>query len=771
MTINLMLSDLSFKTKPTSTDCGIIKFCAKQCEVTPQELIDAIERGQTVIPAVMSGTKAADWQEQQLFMVDVDNAVATTEILTPDDAIINCRDNGITPVFYYHTFSSTESHPKYRLCFLFNEVVRDKALRDTLAEYLVNLFDQADKSCKNADRLFFGTDKKVMVVEGGGLINVDDLQFSTSSQSTARATKTQYGELAEMKRSFDLLGYMIERNGECTPIRGGYKFKNCELCGHRDDLVYYADNNSFRCFGANCNESGSIIDYIMLSEKVDVKTAIDKLYQMSGRPRSQSVVLSDSWQQPVTFHDSNLPHFPIETIPSPFRAYIEAVAEHTQTAIDMPAMNVMGVVATAIQGKTQVMGKDGYVEPLNIYVLIIAKPAERKSSVSKEAANILYRYEEEMNMELQPIIDEQRLQRDILTTALNKAVQKGKEEDAVSYQTQIRELDKDSKCRFRLFTSDTTPEALTSLLYENNGRFAVISAEGGIFNILAGQYNKGGANIETVLKAHNGDSIRVDRKGRDSESINNPCLTMIISLQERVVNELFANSQFTGRGLVSRMLYCKPASLVSKRKYDTQPIEAVIRQAYENAVRQLLGCSDTTSMLRLSEEAQDISRSWFDYLEPLHAEELSNMGDWSGKLHGATLRIAGLLHCMEHWSDMGSQSIISGETMRNAVKIGKYLLEHAKWAYSIICDERLVKARYVLGKIVEDGGQTLSRRDILRLCRKFDKVEELTPALNVLEEYGYIRRYIQEPTHPGCKPNVLYEINPNVTNVTDVTEE
>ena len=80
---------------------------------------------------------------------------------------------------------------------------------------------------------------------------------------------------------------------------------------------------------------------------------------------------------------------------------------------------------------------------------------------------------------------------------------------------------------------------------------SIISAEGGVFDIFAGQYNKSGTNIDIVLKAHAGDSIRVDRIGRESERVDNPCLTMVISLQDRVVTELFTNDQFRGRGLVA----------------------------------------------------------------------------------------------------------------------------------------------------------------------------------------------------------------------------
>lgn len=65
----------------------------------------------------------------------------------------------------------------------------------------------------------------------------------------------------------------------------------------------------------------------------------------------------------------------------------------------------------------------------------------------------------------------------------------------------------------RLVADDVTPEAVASLLAEQGGRLAVLSAEGGILATLAGRYS-GAPNLEVFLKGHAGDLLRVDRKGR-----------------------------------------------------------------------------------------------------------------------------------------------------------------------------------------------------------------------------------------------------------------
>ena len=74
----------------------------------------------------------------------------------------------------------------------------------------------------------------------------------------------------------------------------------------------------------------------------------------------------------------------------------------------------------------------------------------------------------------------------------------------------------------QLYVDDITPEKLVSVLAANNGRAAMISTEGGIFDTLAGAYSKV-VNIDVMLKGYSGDTIRVDRIGRDSEYVQEQC--------------------------------------------------------------------------------------------------------------------------------------------------------------------------------------------------------------------------------------------------------
>ena len=81
-----------------------------------------------------------------------------------------------------------------------------------------------------------------------------------------------------------------------------------------------------------------------------------------------------------------------------------------------------------------------------------------------------------------------------------------------------------------LTVGDVTPEALVALMGQNNNRMTIFSTEGGIFNDMAsGGYSKK-VNLDTYLQGYSGDTIKVNRMGRDNISLDKPCLSMFLTL-------------------------------------------------------------------------------------------------------------------------------------------------------------------------------------------------------------------------------------------------
>jgi replicative DNA helicase len=182
------------------------------------------------------------------------------------------------------------------------------------------------------------------------------------------------------------------------------------------------------------------------------------------------------------------------------------------------------------------------------------------------------------------------------------------------------------------------------------------------------------------------------------------------------------------------------------------------------------GESIEPKILRMDGDAQRKMREFVAWIEPQLAEfgELGAMTDWAGKLAGAVARIAGVLHCMECVSKGAGggkpwDENISADTVERAVKIGRYLIPHARAAYAEMGTDPMVEeAKHVLRWIERKGVETFTKREAFEGTKgRFRRVTALEPALDLLAAHGYIREAESpERKGPGRKPSVRYEVSP-----------
>ena len=109
----------------------------------------------------------------------------------------------------------------------------------------------------------------------------------------------------------------------------------------------------------------------------------------------------------------------------------------------------------------------------------------------------------------------------------------------------------------------------------------------------------------------------------------------------------------------------------------------VAQPEYTDALGRPLPADDPFDLyakeITLSRDASSLHIAFAQCVEQMLAPEgeLSTIPDWGGKLVGAVIRIAGLLHIAEHMSKQSKWSEpIAAETMRNAIRVGEYLIPH-----------------------------------------------------------------------------------------------
>lgn len=479
------------------------------------------------------------------------------------------------------------------------------------------------------------------------------------------------------------------------------------------------------------------------------------------------------WEMPIPFDEYHLPPFPLDALPKAIGDYVAALSESTQTPVDMAATAAIAILSVCMQGKFKIRSKLDWIEPVNVFVLNVMNPSERKSAVENAMIRPLNVFESERNTQNAAAIETSKMQKRILERrqkVLEDQASKGKA-DAQAVRRMAEEIAGYKEMKpMKLYVDDITTEKLTSVLADNNGRAAILSTEGGIFDTLAGAYSKT-VNIDVMLKGYSGDSIRVDRIGRNSESIMNPALTVLLMVQPSVLSGLMQNGVFRGRGLTARFLYCIPASFVGKRKYRSQSVPDGVYRKYEQCIRNLLEdeCENGEEIITLSQEADALIEAFAERLEPELNRTYADIVDWAGKLVGNIQRIAALLcraSVCRNYNFLAAPDplVVDGETMKNSIRIGEYFIEHARAAFMLMgADPVISQSKKVLDVVTNNRMTEFTRRDLMRLCRNFKKAEDVQPVLTQLVDYGYIApKENTSYSGKGRPPAQIYLVNPHM---------
>ena len=481
----------------------------------------------------------------------------------------------------------------------------------------------------------------------------------------------------------------------------------------------------------------------------------------------------------------NLPEFPTRCLPEPFAQYVEELAVSLQTPLALPGCLILAMIATAVHGHYRLQVRADWLEPLNIWVVVVLDPGNRKSPVFAKVSAPVLEKERALGDRERDTIAKRREQRGVLHERLNKARKSAAAENDRTERTILEEevaklavaLEHTPELYLpRLVVDDVTPERLASILAEQHGRIGLLSPEANVFAVMAGRYTtKGEPNLEVYLKGHTGDDLTVDRQGGRHDHVPNPKLTLGLAVQPEVIQGVARNREFRGRGLVGRFLFAIPPSTLGTREITPPPIKADTQRAYEAQLRALLDLTPGTDSngapaphtLRLDlaalEAFHDFMRRVEAMLDPLG--ELGNMTDWGGKIAGATARMAGLLHIAEH-VESAHRLAITAETVVRAIGLAKYFIEHAKAVYGEMgADPDIENARRLVRWFIRSGRREFSKRDAHQQNRSlFKQANDVDAVLGVLTEGGYIRpRTIQPPRGKrGQPPSPRYEISPAV---------
>ena len=576
-----------------------------------------------------------------------------------------------------------------------------------------------------------------------------------------------------LKDLIEETGVLLKPSGEGQFV-GPHPHRHASQSGKC--LVIFEVEGRWWC--SSCKAKGDAVDWLVdVGQVGDVqfptrRDAIAYLTEKYGPPPGQ-------WQQPVPFPKFVGPGFPVQALPSAIRGFVEELTVALQVPPDLPAGLALAAVSGAVTGRAQVAVKAGWLEPLNLYLVIAMDSGEKKTPAMEAAVAPLEAMERELAEKAKPLIVEAQVEREIdqalltkfkkeaTNTKTSRDERKKLSERAVELAQALEETEVPGSPR--LLCDDVTGEALGSLLASNEGVMALISDEGGIFETMAGRYSGGFASFDVYLKAYSGKTpLRVDRKGRPPEYVRKPRLVLCLCVQPDVISNLSGKPGFRGRGLLARPLYSLPESRVGYREINTPPLSEESRGNYSGIIKSLGGLAkegeDAPHIISLSPEAETLFDEYRSELEPQlrPGGALREIRDWVLKLDGGVARLAGLLHVAQHTQDPWLAPI-TVETMQAAILLGRYFTEHAKAAFGLMgMDRNLTVAAALWDVIQRQTWGRFSRRDLHQVVKHRHPLEDVDYGLKALQDMGYIRPMVTDgPGKSGGRPLApLYEVNP-----------
>jgi hypothetical protein len=492
---------------------------------------------------------------------------------------------------------------------------------------------------------------------------------------------------------------------------------------------------------------------------------------------ARDVVDGEAWPDLVIPGAGTTPEISAALLPSWVGGMVQAVSDSTQTPSAMGVLIALAVLATTLQRRFVVAPKgddDDYTETLSLWTLVGMVSGSRKTAVVNALTAPLMEWEERERLALRTSVAKNASERAVSQARIKKLTDRAAGEEEVDKRrkllAEIDDIKRDmpDEMHFpKLFTADTTPEALQAMLTRQGERMAVLADEPGVFNVMAGMYSGGKASLDVFLQSHAGSPVRVDRADREAYLVS-PALSFGVTIQPGILCEVGDNRQFRHSGLLARFLYALPASNIGKRNVrKSTAIAAAVKDAYHAGLMSLLEgrklYPDKPLRLNFSEPATE---AWYVFAEEVERQQgdggrFEAISDWTGKLPGQVARIAALIELAESGTTAESVSLSAVE---RAVELARLLIEHAIAVFGMIgADDGDAGALAILRWIRANGLTTFNRTAVYRAMEaRFGNVEQLGEALKRLSDWGVIRQNKVTSGKRGGRPSEIAVVNPKV---------
>ncbi|MBP8790149.1 MAG: DUF3987 domain-containing protein [Breznakibacter sp.] len=387
--------------------------------------------------------------------------------------------------------------------------------------------------------------------------------------------------------------------------------------------------------------------------------------------------------------------FPLYIFPGFIQDTILELYENGNYNIDYSSVSILAALAGAIGNSYHLRRHIEWVESPSLWVVLVGRSGQNKSAPMKTAF---------------------------------KAMKNKQREYDRDYEAAIANYNPDNgdkkPVKRKLYSTDPTFEALISLHMANPNGLTLLPDEFKSFILNLIGYN-GSSKQSQYLSLWDGATIYLDRKEAESSSLNNPCISIIGSIQDEVLASFKAKD--IRDGFFERLLFTIPFKMEKKLTKRTKLNEFLIER-FHLKMRELVEVvaqQDGTKELLLSDCAEDL------YIDEVnkHVEPSNKNSTISGilsKLDRYLLRFALILEVSNSIFDELPIESISSEAMYKAILLKDYFYDNALKLNHMVLDvyEDNSREGKVLQVLKGIGKKEFTNQEFIEMANKLNIAKE-----------------------------------------------
>jgi len=512
-----------------------------------------------------------------------------------------------------------------------------------------------------------------------------------------------------------------------------------DLLGARDSVIFPRVVATLEyCEDIDDGAARERASRIAINATLDAQALLDE--QAEGQAAARTSRRDDDTTPLDLFASAGLlgsPQFPAGTLPKILDAFVADESERQGCDPGIHAAGVLVAVATALDDCYQIQpgaADTGWREPARLWMTPVIEPGGKKTAALNKDTAPLREIENQWVDEDGPKHTRYRIELKRYNRDVDRYIKSGVGEPPIEPERPRRR---------RLFTSDTTVEALAEILVDNPRGVLVFTDELSAWFGGFDAYRARGAGRDRALwlSAWDGGARAVDRATREAVRVPNWSVNLLGGIQPGPFRRIA--KRIDDDGLLQRIfpIFAREAG----PGVDRAPNASVVER-YHDLIRRLVALPVFTSgfVVTLAPDAQAERR----YIAEI-ARDVAVLPQASAAFRGHLAKWEGLyarllltFHAAESLTigDRIAPTIPCDTARRCARFMVDFLLPNAARFYSeLLGQDHLENARWVAGLILSHQLERISARDIARAHHELrDNRDDLTAAMRVLEVANWV---------------------------------